>query len=65
VELLNLLELAPLTEIDEGELIPLTVMALDILVWSRLTFVSGSKLNASGVVSIACVVTENVPVTPS
>jgi hypothetical protein len=63
--LLYSLELAPLTEIDAGELIPLTVMASEVLVWFRFTLVvSDVKLNALGVVSIAPVVTEKVPLTP-
>src|SRR5688572_22778001 len=32
------LELGPLTEIDAGELIPLTVMASEVRVWFRFTF---------------------------
>jgi hypothetical protein len=58
------LELGPLTEIDAGELIPLTVMASEVRVWFRFTLVSGVKVKAIGVVSNAAVVTTNVPVTP-
>ena len=51
-------------EIGEAVLIPLTVIGLDVKTVLNAAFVCGVKLNGSGVVSAAKVVTLKAPFTP-